>query len=106
MPSGDRTGPIGQGAMTGRALGLCTGNDSPGFATRFGMGAGRGAGLGRGLGRGIGIGRARGFSRFLWGAPWGQSESKEDEVRMLKSQAEALGRTQKEIEKRLSELDN
>lgn len=30
MPAGDRTGPEGQGPMTGRAAGYCAGYDSPG----------------------------------------------------------------------------
>ena len=39
MPNGDRTGPQGQGPLTGRGLGAC------------------GAGFRRGLGRGRGLGR-------------------------------------------------
>lgn len=31
MPRGDRTGPSGEGPMTGRGLGLCSGSDTPGF---------------------------------------------------------------------------
>ena len=53
MPSGDRTGPLGKGQKTGRALGYCTGNNEPGF---------RRDGLGRGLGRGQGLG-PRGINR-------------------------------------------
>jgi hypothetical protein len=52
MPRGDRTGPLGEGPMTGRQLGYGAGYDSPGY-TR---------GPGRGWGRGIyGRGRGRGF---------------------------------------------
>ncbi len=73
MPRGDRTGPWGQGPMTGRAAGYCSGNDRPGYATvgyggrgpGFGMGRGfgkgRGGGFGRGYGRGFGFGRGYGF---------------------------------------------
>ena len=32
MPRGDRTGPTGRGPRTGRGLGYCTGNDSPGYS--------------------------------------------------------------------------
>jgi hypothetical protein len=58
MPGGDRTGPLGKGAMTGRQLGYGAGFDSPGYTKgpggRLGRGFwGRGAGLGRGYGRGI-----------------------------------------------------
>ena len=41
MPRRDGTGPMGQGSMTGRGMGLCGG----GF--RRGMGFGRGQGQGR-----------------------------------------------------------
>jgi hypothetical protein len=55
MPRGDRTGPRGAGAMTGRGAGFCAGYDMPGYANPvpgFGRGmggwaAGRGGG-GRG----------------------------------------------------------
>ena len=81
MPGGDGTGPWGQGPMTGRGLGYCSGNNAPGWTVPGpgrGMGYGRGRGgygLGLGLrrgwggGRGGGWGRGRGFGR--WGAPIG-----------------------------------
>ena len=31
MPGGDRTGPRGEGPMTGRAQGFCAGHDAPGY---------------------------------------------------------------------------
>jgi hypothetical protein len=42
MPLGDRTGPMGQGPRTGRALGFCSGYDSPGYTKGVGGGMGRG----------------------------------------------------------------
>ena len=42
MPRRDGTGPLGQGAMTGRGLGLCTNSNNQTY------GYGRGFGLGRG----------------------------------------------------------
>lgn len=36
MPGGDRTGPAGAGAMTGRGLGYCAGYATPGFANPVG----------------------------------------------------------------------
>ncbi len=53
MPYGNRTGPFGEGPMTGRGLGHCSGYDSPGyvkgnFGCRFGRGLRRGRGFGRG----------------------------------------------------------
>ena len=62
MPRGDQTGPVGQGPMTGRGLGNCSGYNTPGFdrgTPRGGAGFARGAGAGRkpGKGRGHGAGR-------------------------------------------------
>jgi len=71
MPRGDRTGPLGLGPMTGRAMGYCAGYPTPGFMNPWpGMGYGRGPGFGRGfgMGRGIGFGRGRGWAR---GGFWG-----------------------------------
>jgi hypothetical protein len=99
MPQGDRTGPMGQGSRTGRALGFCSGYDTPGYTKGFGGGMGRGYGFGRGRNFGSA------FTGFFQGLPWTQSTSKEDEVKMLKAQAESLKRSQKDIEKRLSELE-
>ncbi len=48
MPGGERTGPMGQGPMTGRAAGYCAGNAVPGAASTPG---GRGFGGGGGRGR-------------------------------------------------------
>ena len=31
MPRGDKTGPMSMGSMTGRRMGLCSGNDRPGY---------------------------------------------------------------------------
>ncbi len=47
MPHGDRTGPRGEGPMTGRGRGYCAGYDAPGYGT-----VGRGPGWGPGYGRG------------------------------------------------------
>ncbi|MBS3758814.1 MAG: DUF5320 domain-containing protein [Desulfobacterales bacterium] len=68
MPRGDRTGPQGQGPMTGRGMGGC-GADSgrtPGTGKVPARGRGQGMGQGRGLGQRIATGfnnlrqRARG----------------------------------------------
>lgn len=72
MPRGDRTGPMGQGPMTGRGAGYCAGFNAPGYANpvpRAGLGLRRGFGRGftnsptySGAGRGFrgGFGRGRG----------------------------------------------
>jgi len=111
MPRGDRTGPLGLGPGTGRALGYCYGYDTPGFTKGPGLGRGAGFRFGRGMGWGRGFGRAWGFAApypgyYTPGYPWMSSMSKEDEVKLLKSQADELSRAQKEIEKRLGELEN
>ncbi len=113
MPSGDRTGPMGQGPLTGRALGYCAGYDSPGYTKGFGLGLGRGAGYGRGMGRGFRRGDGgRGREWFHAGmpgpasyAPWFSPPSREDEIKYLKSQSDSLKRTLKDIEKRISDLE-
>ncbi|HPV88301.1 MAG TPA: DUF5320 domain-containing protein [Bacteroidales bacterium] len=90
MPRGDHTGPMGQGRITGRGLGYCCGYESPGFIKR--------SGAGRGYSRGMGLGRGYRFNQRL-------SYNKADEIQMLKDQAESLKCVQKDIEKRLSELE-
>ncbi len=64
MPYGNRTGPMGQGSKTGRAMGYCSGSDSPGYMTGIPAGAGQGAG--RGAGRGVGRGTGRRAGVGLW----------------------------------------
>jgi len=109
MPSGDRTGPMGQGPRTGRSLGFCSGYDTPGYLKGFGGGMGRGFGFGRGRGRGMGYGRGYNsgwpFTGVFQSFPRTQTVSKDDEIKLLKSQAESLKRSQNDIEKRLSELE-
>ena len=61
MPHGDRTGPMGQGSKTGRAMGYCSGSDGPGYMTGAPVGAGRRSG--RGMSRDAGCGASRGFGR-------------------------------------------
>lgn len=111
MPQGDRTGPMGQGPRTGRSLGFCSGYDTPGSTKGFRMG--RGSGFGMNLGRGRGHGRGRNFGNFGWQFtgfphifPWQKTVNKDDEIKMLKSQSEAFSRAQKDIEKRIRELEN
>ncbi|MFW9940415.1 MAG: DUF5320 domain-containing protein [Candidatus Thorarchaeota archaeon] len=97
MPGGDRTGPRGLGARTGRGLGYCAGYDTPGYTKGPGMGLGRGWGRGRGgfRGRGFGYGRGWGwdygspfYSRY---APVVPSQiSPENQLSMLKQEKDYL----------------
>ena len=100
MPAGDRTGPLGQGPRTGRASGFCSGYNTPGNVTSFGGGMGRGRGFDQNWNPG------NSFAGFHQGFPWGPTMTKEDEIRLLKSQSEYLKHSQKEIEKRLNELES
>jgi hypothetical protein len=104
MPQGDHTGPMGQGSRTGRSLGFCSGHDTQGYTKGFGEGMHRRFGFGRGMGRGRSFGNA--ISGFSQGLPWISSMKKEDEIKLLKSQADELKRAQQAIEKRLEELAN
>ncbi|RPH93314.1 hypothetical protein EHM69_10660 [candidate division KSB1 bacterium] len=118
MPGGDRTGPMGMGARTGRAAGLCSGAGVPGYANR-GFGRGRGMGFGRGgggWGRGMGGGGRGwrnmffatglpGWMRFGNYTPSSQNSDPEMEKQELRSQAEALQSELDSIKKRLSEIE-
>ena len=84
MPAFDKTGPQGQGPMTGRGMGPC-GN---GRGMRMGMGFGRGRGCGRGLGR-----------YFGWNAP----ETKEEKIADMEAYKKALNEELEDVEKKLTE---
>ncbi len=123
MPRGDRTGPMGQGPMTGRRAGYCSGSNMPGFSNRYPGGGGGGFGLGRGFGGGLGYGRGfggggRGWrNRFYatgvpgWAAgnypapPVAPDMTHEQELALLKSQADALTQAMDDIHKRIDELE-
>jgi hypothetical protein len=119
MPRGDRTGPAGMGAMTGRAAGYCGRLGPQGCTHRA---PGRGAGMGCGRGRGFGGGRRgwrnmfydTGYSdRMRFGgcgipygypAPYGKPDP-EFEKKALKNQAETLQAELALINKRLGEVE-
>lgn len=126
MPGGDGTGPAGMGSMTGRAAGYCAGYSAPGFMNPI-AGRGYGFGFGRGFGRGGG-GRGRrnwfyatgltGWQRAAYGYPatgWGvpnygvpygppAAPTREQELDMLKGQAEYLHNALEDVNKRIKEL--
>ncbi len=106
MPRGDQTGPNGMGPKTGRAMGFCAGFRMPGFENQtpgggFGQGLGMGQGFGGGRGRGFRnryfatgqVGWARG-GRFMQPElppqPAAITDPRDEEIRILKSQSEAL----------------
>ena len=124
MPGGDRTGPVGLGPMTGRAAGICAGNTVPGSVSAPGGRGFRGGGGGRGRhGR-----RNRFYATGLTGwqraeastpafgsgtvapdAPAGSGApsavSKEQELDLLKRQADGFANTLDEIKKRIAGLE-
>lgn len=77
MPRQDGTGPLGQGAMTGRGLGPC------------------GGGMRRGFGRGWG--RGFGFRRPI-------TMTKDEEKKILEAELKEVDLEKQELEKRLNEI--
>ncbi|MGD8889419.1 MAG: DUF5320 domain-containing protein [Desulfobacterales bacterium] len=109
MPGFDGTGPAGGGPMTGWGRGPCNSGASYGLER---SGSRRGIGFGYGRGRGYrhmfwetGLPRwAR--RRSDWSGPYRESyHSREDEVRMLKEEAEALKDDLNAIERRMNDLE-
>jgi hypothetical protein len=109
MPGFDRSGPMGAGPMTGGARGLCNpanpGYDS-GFARTFGFG--KGMGLGRGFRRGFGRGMGRAFGWRGWNYlsyyP-AYAQNHEEELNMLKAEANSLKNSLEMINRRIAELE-
>lgn len=96
MPFGDRTGPWGLGARTGRGLGFCGGSDRPGAF----YGRGRPWGFGRGWHRGF---YGRGFGRWFGGIS-AIEPTEEDEVKWLEREAKGLERSLRGIRSRIERL--
>ena len=72
-------------------------NAQPSVGAHYGMGTGSGMGMGRGMGRGMGPGG------MLQAAP--PTINPEQEIEMLKSQAQMLSQQLNEIQRRLEELE-
>lgn len=112
MPRGNRTGPRGMGAMTGRAAGLCAGFQAPGYDNQV---PGRGKGFGGRSGGFAGGGRGwrnwfhatgiPGWMRFGGNAAPSQKLDPENERQVLKNQAEMLQTEMNNVKKRLDEMD-
>jgi hypothetical protein len=115
MPFGDRTGPLGLGPRTGRAMGYCAGFGMPGSANpvpgRGGFGFSRGSGLGwSGRGRGWRCSyRATGlpgWARAGYGYPlYGPEFTAKDEINVLQDQADFLKKQLEDIQNRISTLE-
>ncbi len=90
MPRGNGTGPNGMGSMTGRGLGYCSGDKTPGFAKNFGGGMGRGRGFGRGF-------RMQNFNAPV--------NTQQDEKAFLEQNLELLKSRVDMIQSRINELE-
>ena len=125
MPRGDGTGPSGMGPMTGRAAGYCAGYSVPGY---MGPSGGRYSGIGRDAFGGRGRGRGYrnwyyatglpGWARYNTGLPaWGgvagnpyydnpypPDIAPEEEIGILKDQADMLKEELNDIQARMKEL--
>jgi predicted Fe-Mo cluster-binding NifX family protein len=103
LPQG-QTMPFQQSPMPGGSGGI-------GRGMGRGGGMGRGRGMGRGMGRGGGMGRGMGMGGGMPGAdpvptlPPGQALSKEDELAMLKRQAEAMAEQMRQLQQRIQQLE-
>ena len=95
MPGGDRTGPMGLGPFTGRGAGYCAGqvnpaSVTPGWSRPFARGPGRGSG----------------WCRSFYGTNIrGPMADKQTDIGILRVQAQELERVLKQINQRLTELE-
>jgi len=112
MPRGDRTGPMGQGSMTGRGAGYCAGYNLPGQANQVsGRGFGRGWRGGRGFGWGGGWRSGGRFYASVVPRPLGyyappvSAYDEEGEAKFLRAEATRIKDALDDIEKRLTELE-
>ena len=115
MPGGDRTGPMGQGPMTGRATGYCTGATEPGYMNpapgggfgsrgRGSQGRGRGGRWGRGWHNRL-CATGWGFGPYaIYGDPSASSTTREEEMELLREQADHFNEALEDIKKRIEEL--
>jgi len=114
MPRFDRTGPWGEGPMTGGGFGYC--NPASGDYRRPWASGPWASGSGRGMGRGSGRfrGRNRGSARYggTWaGWNWAPNErpftqEPRDELRALRGEARAAKKDLDAINKRIQELES
>lgn len=95
MPGGDRTGPMGNGPMTGKQAGFCAGGASPGAGNRFyRRRRNRGGRFDGGMGPGL--------RRFQGGF---EAANTAEESELLRQQAQRLESSLENIKQRLSQLE-
>jgi len=108
MPGYDRSGPMGNGPMTGGMRGYC--NPAAGGRPSFsgGPGFGRGMGLGRAFRGGMGRRMKGGFGGDIGYPPPGTRQYADDSgtaLDELKTQADALQNSLNVISKRIAALE-
>ena len=110
MPGFDRSGPFGQGAMTGGARGYCNAASTGYRASASGYpGSARPMGGARGPRRGMGFRARGGFGRRFSGyrdaysAPYAMDAG--GELEMLKAQAASVKQSLDAIYQRMAELE-
>lgn len=115
MPRFDGTGPMGAGPMTGGGWGYCNPSGRYVGASRYGLGRGFRGGFGPGGGRG-----ARGYGRGLgWRGAYAPAAggyrpayaspypiTPDDEMAMLRDEANAIKNELDAINKRIEELES
>lgn len=99
MPGFNGTGPLGQGPVTGRGMGRCTGAVPAGAVPARGFGFGMGRGFGRGRGRGFGPGPMPAG----YGYPQPEMETV-DEKTAIENQIKGLENQLEMLNKRLNEI--
>jgi len=111
MPGFDGTGPRRAELMTGGGRGFCN-PAGAGYGSGYGRGFGRGAGIGRGTARGRGFGRAFGprtffpasRAEFVPAHGYGYPMRPEEEVDMLRAEADSIKSALDQINRRIEEL--
>jgi len=110
MPGFDRSGPMGNGPMTGGMRGYCNPAAAGYRASFYGSpGFGRGLGLGRGFRGGMGRRAAGGLGReFEYPTPYAGPAGNDSTIELagLKAQADALRNSLDIISKHIEALEN
>ncbi|MDA3886609.1 MAG: DUF5320 domain-containing protein [Candidatus Delongbacteria bacterium] len=100
MPRGDRTGPNGNGPMTGRQMGNCTGTDQNygrGNGGGFARGGGRNGRRVLGRGNGAGFGFRNGYNDFVPNVS--DKTLLENDIKILQDQLKSLEKQLTEAKK-------
>jgi hypothetical protein len=110
MPRRDRTGPMGEGPMTGWGYGHCSGNPTPvhgglGFSRGYGRGYGRGSRWGGGWRNRFRAADIPGWASYGPAWPTAAPLTPEQETDILKAQAKDMEETLGQINQRLKELE-